>query len=52
MKTIRRWIDNSPMDPKPFCRHAALSEEIEKELIRLLIQKCDEAHGLTQNELF
>lgn len=50
-RTIRRWIDNGPMDPQPLGRHAALSEEIELELISMLIQRGDEAHGLTQNEL-
>lgn len=50
-KTIRRWINNGPMDPKPLGRHAALSDEIEIELIRMLIQKGDEGHGLTRREL-
>lgn len=51
VKTIRRWITNGPMDPKPLGRHAALDDEIENQLIRMLIEKSDNSQGLTQREL-
>ena len=51
VKTIKKWITNGPMDPKPLGRHAALEDEIEIQLIRMLIEKSNNSQGLTQKEL-